>query len=222
MTEAEWLACEYPEKLFKFVAGRLSERRFLLLCCACCRRVRHLLKPAAVRHAVDVCERFADGEVDKRVFWDAANAIGPLLKNHRAEFNSGRLRYAVLRAVEGVEMALTRVPEVAAPLAFKYFASAEEPYLKEAYAEQAHLIRDLVGNPFHAAILHPDCRCWGQGIVPRIARAIYDERAFDRLPILADALEEAGCTNPDLLGHLRGPGPHVRGCWAVDLLLGKV
>jgi hypothetical protein len=51
--------------------------------------------------------------------------------------------------------------------------------------------------------------------------AIYDERAFDRLPVLADALEDAGCADADLLGHLRGPGPHVRGCWAVDLILGK-
>jgi hypothetical protein len=54
-----------------------------------------------------------------------------------------------------------------------------------------------------------------------LAQGIYEERAFDDLPVLADALEEAGCDQPDLLAHLRGPGPHVRGCWAVDLLLGK-
>ena len=55
----------------------------------------------------------------------------------------------------------------------------------------------------------------------KLAEAIYEERAFDRLAVLADALEEAGCTNPDILGHLRGPGPHVRGCWVLDCLLGK-
>jgi hypothetical protein len=54
-----------------------------------------------------------------------------------------------------------------------------------------------------------------------LAQAIYEDRAFDRLPVLADALEDAGCTNSDLLGHLRGPGPHARGCWVLDLLLGK-
>ena len=62
---------------------------------------------------------------------------------------------------------------------------------------------------------------WNHGTVARIAQAIHDERAFDRLPILADALEEAGCQDADILGHCRHPGPHVRGCWAVDLLLVK-
>ena len=54
-----------------------------------------------------------------------------------------------------------------------------------------------------------------------IAESIYDHRAFERLPALADALAEAGCSNPDILSHCRGPGPHVRGCWVVDLVLGK-
>jgi hypothetical protein len=58
-------------------------------------------------------------------------------------------------------------------------------------------------------------------MIPKLAQAIYDDRAFDRLPVLADALEDAGCTDPDFLGHLRGPGPHVRGCHIVDLLLGR-
>lgn len=57
--------------------------------------------------------------------------------------------------------------------------------------------------------------------VKTLAQAIYDDRTFDRMPELADALAEAGCTNQDLLRHCRGPGPHVRGCWVVDLVLGK-
>jgi hypothetical protein len=57
--------------------------------------------------------------------------------------------------------------------------------------------------------------------VATLARRTYDERDFAALPVLGDALEDAGCADPELLGHLRGPGPHVRGCWAVDLLLGK-
>jgi len=60
------------------------------------------------------------------------------------------------------------------------------------------------------------------GTVIKLAQAIYDDRAFDRLPILADALEEAGCTNIDILEHCRVPGPHVCGCWVVDLLLSEV
>jgi hypothetical protein len=83
------------------------------------------------------------------------------------------------------------------------------------------LLRDIVGNPFRlvtvdTAWLENNDKC-----VVRLAQAIYAGRAFDRLPILADALEDAGCTDAAILEHCRGPGPHVRGCWVVDLLLGK-
>jgi hypothetical protein len=84
------------------------------------------------------------------------------------------------------------------------------------------LVRDLFGNPFRPSPPPPPAvLAWNDGTIPRIAQAIYDKRAFDRLPILADALEEAGCTNQDMLGHCRSGGEHVRGCWAVDLILGR-
>ncbi len=82
-----------------------------------------------------------------------------------------------------------------------------------------NLIRDIFGNPFRPVVANP---AWLTPTVVSIASAIYAERAFDRLPILADALEEAGCADADLLLHGRQPGEHVRGCWAVDLVLGKV
>jgi hypothetical protein len=93
------------------------------------------------------------------------------------------------------------------------------------------LLRDVTGNLFNPL---PPKRgkkkwqeqwrswlAWNDGTIVKLAQAIYDERAFDRLPVVADALEEASCTNADILAHCRGPGPHVRGCWAVDLILGK-
>src|SRR5262249_36506918 len=79
---------------------------------------------------------------------------------------------------------------------------------------QAELLREIIGNPFRPGEADPAWLCWESGGVVRLGRALYDEGAFDQLPILADALEEAGCTDEALLGHLRGPGPHVRGCWA--------
>jgi hypothetical protein len=69
--------------------------------------------------------------------------------------------------------------------------------------------------------VEPGCLACDGGVVPKLATAIYAGRTFDELPVLADALEDAGCTDAELLGHLRSPGPHVRGCWAVDLVLGK-
>ncbi|MBP3954249.1 hypothetical protein J8F10_02935 [Gemmata sp. G18] len=79
-------------------------------------------------------------------------------------------------------------------------------------------VRDIFGNPFCPVAVDPS---WLTSDVIALATGIYVERAFDRLPILADALQDAGCDNDDILNHLRGDGPHVKGCWALDLVLGK-
>jgi hypothetical protein len=84
--------------------------------------------------------------------------------------------------------------------------------------QQSDLLRDIFGNPFRRVSFAP---AWRTAPARKLAQAIYDERAFDRLPILADALEEAGCTDAEVLAHCRGGGEHVRGCWPVDLVLGK-
>ncbi len=84
---------------------------------------------------------------------------------------------------------------------------------------QADLLRDTFGSmSFRHLAVNPSCLTPG---VVELAQAIYDYSAFDRMPILADALEKAGCDNEEILRHLRGPGPHGRGCFVVDLLLGK-
>jgi hypothetical protein len=85
-------------------------------------------------------------------------------------------------------------------------------------SEQCHLLRDIFGNPFRPVCVDS---AWLASTVLSLATGIYQERAFDRMPILADALQDAGCDNEDILNHCRQPGEHVRGCWVVDLLLGK-
>src|SRR5262249_35743058 len=93
---------------------------------------------------------------------------------------------------------------------------------REELAGQAPPPRDICGNPFHPSPELPTAVLgWGDRTVPRLAEGIYTEGAFSRLPILADALLDAGCDDDDLIVHCRGAGPHVRGCWAVDLILGK-
>jgi hypothetical protein len=93
---------------------------------------------------------------------------------------------------------------------------------------QSGLVREIFGNPFLPVTISPTVLAWHDSTVVRLAQAAYDERHLpagtldnSRLAVLADALEEAGCTSEEILGHLRGPGPHVRGCWPVDLCLGK-
>jgi hypothetical protein len=83
------------------------------------------------------------------------------------------------------------------------------------------LLRDVFGNPFRPLTADPAWLAWRDGTVAGLARSIYEERAFEHLPILGDALEEAGCTDAGVLEHCRGPGPHVRGCFVLDLLLAK-
>jgi hypothetical protein len=86
---------------------------------------------------------------------------------------------------------------------------------------QADLLREIFGNPFRPPALDPAWSAWNDGAIAKMAQAIYEAKAFDRLPVLGDALEEAGCADAALLGHCRGPEPHVPGCWVLDLLLGK-
>src|SRR5262249_4172122 len=85
-------------------------------------------------------------------------------------------------------------------------------------AAQTALFRDVFGNPFRPMGIEPSSHVWNGGMVVNLAQAIYEERAFDRLPILADALEDAGCRDAEILGHCRGGDTHVRGCWVLDLL----
>jgi hypothetical protein len=86
---------------------------------------------------------------------------------------------------------------------------------------QASILRDIVPAPFRPVTIKAGWLLWEGGTIRNMARTVYEEQAFDRLPILADALEEAGCADPALLGHCRQPGEHVRGCWVVDAVLGK-
>jgi hypothetical protein len=87
-----------------------------------------------------------------------------------------------------------------------------------ALTKKSGWLRDIFGNPFKPVSVD---RAWLTSNVIGLAETIYADRAFDRLPILADALEDAGCDNADILNHCRQPGEHVRGCWVVDLVLGK-
>jgi hypothetical protein len=88
-------------------------------------------------------------------------------------------------------------------------------------AKQAHLLHDIFGNPFRPVTIDPARLHWNDATVPKIAQSIYDARRFADLPILADALEDAGCADAAILEHCRSGGEHVRGCWVVDLLLGN-
>ena len=223
MTEAEWLTCTDPEKMLEFLRGKASERKLRLFAVACCRRIWRLFKDDNNRRAVEVSERLADGLATNAERRSAALAAGG---------GSGDAGGAAACAV-GVPP--LHAAERASANAASAFATASELPLLSNYqinpawqrlvdaerASQCNLLRNIFGNPFRHVTLDPTWPSWSDGTVVKLAQSIYDDRAFDRLPILADALEEAGCTDADILAHCREPSEHVRGCWVVDLLLGK-
>jgi hypothetical protein len=107
------------------------------------------------------------------------------------------------------------------PASYPWFArfrrESQVDYDRER-AAQGDRLRDVIGNPFRPVAVDPN---WLTASVVRLAREIYAARLYDRLSTLADVLEQAGCTNADVLAHCRGPGPHVRGCWVLDQTLVK-
>jgi hypothetical protein len=110
---------------------------------------------------------------------------------------------------------LARADTIMAHVAEAVACSRERP---AECSRQAKLLHDILGNPFCPVSIDP---AWLTSNVTALAQTIYDERAFERMPILGDALEDAGCTNADILEHCRSGGEHVRGCWVVDLVLGR-
>jgi hypothetical protein len=217
MTEAEWLACADPGPMLEFLRGKISDRKLRLFACACCWRVRDLLT-AAGEAGLRAAEQFADGRTPRGEQHAAWRAIGYPKEPAR--------RYAASAA----RAAAAPWPLATANLAAHAIASAVNARKHHSGADteqehQAALLRDLMGNPFRPVALD---LTWRTGEVARLAEAAYAEQspgagALDssRLRILADALEEAGCADAGLLNHLRGPGPHARGCWVIDLLLGR-
>jgi hypothetical protein len=161
-----------------------------------------------------VAERFADGQATAPTLrkWQAAAFEAFELTGEAGHLDAADAAYCV--AHEDAATAALNVSESV--------AEVEE-------VGQCDLLRDIVGNPFR--VPPPIDRawlCWNDGTIPRLALASYEERSLPagvldtvRLSVLADALEDAGCADADLLGHLRGSGPHVRGCFALDAVLGK-
>lgn len=223
MTETEWMNCTDPAPMLEFLRTQrtASERKLRLFAAACCRRVLNLLIDKHSRKALTIAERYADGEVtaEKLGFaWgDARRAAQVAHRQERETAEASAMLAVSLLCEADIGRALASVGLAARCEAFPI----EQARLAEVQRQQSIMLRDIVSNPFCPVVLDPASLRWQDGTLPKLAHAIYHERAFDQLPILADALEEAGCTNADLVNHCRGPGPHVRGCWAVDHLLGK-
>jgi hypothetical protein len=214
VTESEWLICTSPEPMLEFLKGKASDRKFRLFACACCRRIWHLLD-GWTQNLVDVSERHIEG-----LTCDLAMTFAVAL---HADVIQRVKPYTPAHIAAGIA---STIPVGAAwPLAWNVVSEVRRAIrhslrgntCQEA-ADQAGLVREIFGNPFRSPFYDSSWKTCG---VVTLARVISANPGFDRMPILANALEEAGCTDTDMLEHCRGPGPHARGCWAVDRILAR-
>jgi hypothetical protein len=222
MTEAEWLACDDPKPMLEFLRDKASDRKLRLFACACCRRVERLLTQPRICKSLNVAELYADGGSSSGSLDDANRILaGPFLRD--------------FDGVEAVEAA-TSTPvnaALAAQITANVAALEDAPphwmvpapeELRRQRVVQVALLRDLFGDSSHQTVIQ---WVWRTADVTAPARSAYEVRPLSGeldlacLAVLADALEDAGCTDAAILEHLRSPGPHVRGCWALDLIVGK-
>jgi hypothetical protein len=234
MDEQEWLECKRVSTMLAFLNGQVSDRKQQLFACACCHLVWSLLSDR-YRVLLEAMERYADGQASSAEMWElfhawepshagaarltggiqAAEAVGHLGGAWRRSRNAGAGGWQGWSTAD-------RVARCAAE------ALAKSIPWEQARALEVQLLHDVFGNPFRPVPVNSAWLAWNSSLVTRLAQAAYDNRQkpFDflapaRLGILADALEEAGCDDAAILEHLRSPGPHYRGCFLLDALLGK-
>ncbi|VTR93437.1 Uncharacterized protein OS=Sorangium cellulosum (strain So ce56) GN=sce5710 PE=4 SV=1 [Gemmata massiliana] len=190
--------------MLRFLRKRTSGRKLRLFACECCHQNRPFMALSGANDVVRATERWAEGRAIKR---EAVKAFNDLeLSPAHSEF--GR-KYGAMQLGFCSDDAYIAVTYTTA------WATDEEPATERWLA---NLVREVFGNPFRPVPLSP---VWRTGTAVALAQQVYESRDFGAMPILADALQDAGCDNADVLDHGRGPGPHVYGCWVVDLVLGK-
>ena len=226
MTEQEWLFSTKTGPMVDYLGLQSSgrSRKLRLFAVACCRRVWHLLPNEPSRQAVLVAERYADkltrtAEL-KAAYADAGgdalrssyNPAGPVVRVNAptGAYWTAQNAHTLAGQHEDSGKPLGRYDRARSDLEEK---------------AQTDLMREIFGNPFCLVAFDT---VWRTSAILSIARAAYEDHELpsgeldcERLAVLSDALEEAGCDDPTILDHLRGPGPHFRGCWALDLILGK-
>jgi hypothetical protein len=219
MSEEEWLACTNPLGMLAFLRGMFSDRKLRLFAVACCGIGWHLIADDRNRRAIEIAEGLADGAT----YREQLPAV-------RASLTSVTVWCTIEESAwdAATRAALSGARDAArSAVRSKEWSGREERDAAWWQARaatkctQADILRDIFGTPFRSIALAPTSLAWHGGLIVSMARQMYDSRDFREIPVLADALEEAGCMDADILNHCRQPGEHVRGCWVIDTLLGK-
>jgi hypothetical protein len=216
MTEDGWNRCTEPQKMLAFLqsSGRASDRKFRLFARGCCRRIWDCLPDPCNRDLVAAVEDHPDGH-----FHDP-DLEGAIVASSRREWEfRDEPAYWVAKYLGRGFYKYTAAGSASAVAVMAMLVPADRDSRDAEAVMQAGLLREIFGPlPFRGVAVGPSLLKWRDGTVPKLAQAIYDERRFGDLPVLADALEESGCDEEQVLTHCWGPGPHAKGCWVLDLL----
>jgi hypothetical protein len=229
MTEHEWLTARVPWEMLNFARERASARKLRLFACACCRSVLNEFAPGVAERAVVAAELYADGEIKadtlERVRHTLTATASAAERADRST-GSGYLTHLLHACRFASSVHLGTTGEYAARATAR--AAADVPVLGSEHfslpeqlaehAVQCELLRCLGGNPFAPVAFDP---AWRTSDAVALAQSMYESRDFSAMPILADALQEAGCENEPVLTHCRDPRDHARGCWVCDAVLSK-
>ena len=207
MTEKQWLSCKNPLTMLDAPCIPTADRKRRLFGVACARRVSHRLSDQKCEEAFEVVEQFVDGHLNRAGFFAAIEEMQATIRAKRIKASDYFLPREFLRKSARHSASNTAL-----------FVMDFTTNRKAEPAALVALLRDIFGNPFRPVTFDP---AWRTSTVLALVAQMYESRDFSPMPILADALQDAGCDNPDVLDHCRGPGSHVRGCWLVDQILGK-
>jgi hypothetical protein len=241
MTETDWLTGTDFIAHLRFAADQLSPRRQRLLAVGLCRAASHLFDRPELTHALAVIDDYADGlvsaaEVEKtrqrcrglaqEAFEEYRTALDRRTGDGLAPYVRSQFAWTVSYATNKL-LQVTDVGSLTAATAAQAHTGLQAPLVwnvsEEITIEQSLVMRsvvwEVIGNPFRPVGFSPD---WRTDTVVALARQMYAAREFGAMPILADALQDAGCADEDVLAHCRDTSAnHIRGCWVVDGVLGK-
>lgn len=229
MNDRAWRSCTRLFEMLPLVADRIGDRKRRLFAVACCRRLLHLISDDRSKRAVEVAERYSDGLAsDEERLFAENNAVEAHIDVRESRFaatpvvawsRSGELiTQAALMAIS----VGTFYGEDAADYGRLALAASGVPWRRDEEEEtaQCQLLREIVG-PLSLPVVDPLWLSANDHAAVQLAKWIYESNAFHDLPILADALEDAGCMDDVILDHCRNGEDHVRGCWVVDLVMGR-
>lgn len=214
MTETDWLLATDPAHLLDMISEPPTDRKTRLWLCACSERALVGSSVEELHAAIPVVELFTDNAATSEELLEARRTIELWMIEMCKSLNlrADALGMALQEEMVGLEQAGMQAKRI---LEGWQMNVPELDLLNESRA-QCDLLREIFGNPVLPVAVDPD---WLTQTVVSVARQMYESRDFSTMPILADALQDAGCENVAVLAHCRQPGVHVRGCWVIDMIL---